>query len=65
MSSLLPVDEYFLEAGVDEVGHHGGSCLSAPSRCPYSPSCRGLCARKVQPRVALLVDQQIREIHLK
>ena len=64
MTGILPVDEYFLEAGVDEVGHQGA--VVSPHRLDALAVhlVIGLGARKVQPRVTLLVDEQVREIHL-
>lgn len=62
----VPVNEDFLEAGVDEVGHQG-AVVSADCLYPLTVHlimhvCTG---REVKACIALLIDQQVREVHLQ
>ena len=59
-----PFDEYFLQTGVDESGHQG-AVVSAHGLNALTVHLIVLFRlRPVQARVALLVDEQVREVDL-
>ncbi len=60
-----PVDEYLLQAHVDEVGHQRAVVPSHRLDSLTVHLVVGLRASEVEPSVALLVDQQVREVDLR
>lgn len=61
----VPVDEDFLQAGVDQIGHQGAVVPTHGLNPLAVHFIMDVSFGEIQTSVPLLVDEKVREIHLK